>query len=88
MKYNKRANLLSIFINCKLALHFVVKVVGIEPTSESTFTRVSPSAAFVLFISLLETPKSRLDLPLSYCSPMLLGAHTEFSFIFDALTKT
>lgn len=66
------------------ALFFVVKVARVELASESISTRLSPSAANVLFVSPLTAPVSRLCLRLSYWSPVLLGAHTEFSCIFDA----
>jgi len=65
-------------------LFFVVKVRRVELLSESISTRLSPSAANVLFVSPLIAPVSRLYRWLAYCSPGLLGAHTEFSCIIDA----
>ena len=70
------------------ALFFVVKVRRVELLSESISTRLSPSAANVLFVSPLIAPVSRLYRWLAYWSPELLGAHTEFSCIIDARFHT
>ena len=48
------------------------------------FRVIFSERSFWFSVSLLPTPKSRLRFRLSYSSSMLLGAHTEFSCIFDA----
>ena len=64
-------------------IFYVVKVVGVEPTSESISERLSPSAADHLLFRNSNRRFGRLEVFLSHGSPMLLGAHIELSCIND-----
>ncbi len=65
----------------QLMVLLLVKVVGVEPTSESISVRISPSAADCLLFRKRDRQFGRLNHFLSRSSPVLPGDHTEFSCI-------